>query len=335
MLFSRHTKRRTFIAGLGSTAAWPLAARAQQSNRIRRVGVLMISSECDPEGQARAVVLREALEKLGWTVGRDLAIEYRWGMGDFDRTRAAATAADLVRAAPDVILVSGGPSLALLQQATSTIPIVFMTVSEPVALGFVASLARPGGNLTGFTNLEPTIGAKWLELLKEMAPSVNRVAVMFNTSTIGAQLTRSAETAAQRFAVQLTDAQVRRPADIEATLAAFAGEQHGGLMVAPDGFTQYHRKLVLDLATRYRLPVIYPYRYFVDDGGLMSYGIDIRHQIRQAAGYVDRILRGEKPSDLPVQQPVNFELVINMKTARALGLTVPETLLVRADQVIE
>jgi putative ABC transport system substrate-binding protein len=242
-------KRRTFIAGLGSAAAWPLAARAQQSNRMRRVGLLM-NLEGDPEEQARAVVLRQTLEKLGWTVGRNLAIEYRWGMGDFDRTEAAA--ADLVRAVPDVILATGGPSVASLQQATSTIPIVFMLVSEPVALSFVASLARPGGNITGFTNLEPTIGAKSLELLREMAPRVTRFAVMFNpqTSTIGVQFSRSAENAAKKFGAQLIDAQVRRPVDIEESLAVLAREQHGGLIVAPDLFIPTQRKLVLNLASR-------------------------------------------------------------------------------------
>jgi putative tryptophan/tyrosine transport system substrate-binding protein len=268
-------------------------------------------------------------------VGRNLAIEFRWGMGDFERTGAAA--ADLVEAEPDVILATGGPSVASLQQATSTIPIVFVLVSEPVALGFVASLARPGGHITGFTNLEPTIAAKSLELLREMAPRVIHFAVMFNpqTSTIGAQLTRSAETAAQKFGAHLIDAQVRSPADIEAKLAVLAREQPSGLLVAPDGFTQVHRKLVLDLATRYRLPAIYPYRQFSDEGGLMSYGVDTLHQQRQAASYIDRILRGEKPADLPVQQPNKFELVINLKAAKALGLTIPETLLATADEVIQ
>ena len=215
-------RRRELIVGLGGAVAWPVAARAQQPERMRRVGALMNVAESDPEGQARAALLRETLEKLGWTVGRNLAIDYRWGTGDLERTQAAA--ADLVRSAPDVILATGGPALAQLQQATRTIPIVFLVVSEPVALGFVASLARPGGNITGFTNLESTIGAKLLELLKEMAPRVTRFAVMFNpdTSTIGAQLSRSAETAAQKFAVELVDAEVRQPADIETTIAMLA-----------------------------------------------------------------------------------------------------------------
>jgi ABC-type uncharacterized transport system substrate-binding protein len=328
-------RRREFIARLGGAAAWPVAARAQQVERIRRVGVMMNFSEGDPEGQARIRVLRETLEMLGWTVGRNLAIEYRWSMGDFEPMRAAA--ADLVRAAPDVILATGGPILELLQKATSTIPIVFMIVSEPVTLGFVASLARPGGNITGFTNLEPTIGAKWLELLKEMAPDVRRFAVMFNpdTSTIGARFTQSAASAAQKFGVQVIDAQVRQPADIEAMLALLAREQQGGLMLPPDGFTQTHRQQILYLAARYQLPAIYPYRLFADDGGLMSYGIDTHHQHREAAGYVDRILRGEKAADIPVQQPVKFELVINMKTARSLGLAVPLTLQTAADVLIE
>jgi putative ABC transport system substrate-binding protein len=328
-------KRREFIAGLGSAAVWPLAARAQQGDRVRRIGVLLPAAAIDAVFQTWVGAFLQGLALSGWTVGRNLAIEYRWSMGDFDRMRAGA--ADLVRVAPDVILASGGPIVALLQQSTSTIPIVFTNVSEPVAFGFVASLARPSGNITGFTNLEPTIGAKWLELLKEMAPHVQRVAVMFNpdTSTIAAQLTQSAASAAQKFAVQTIDAHVRRPADIEATLALLAREQHGGLMVAPDGFTQTHRNLILDLAARYQLPAIYPYRFFVADGGLMSYGVDTRHQQREAAGYVDRILRGERPSDLSVQQPVKFELAVNMKTAQALGLAVPLTLQVAADVVIE
>jgi putative tryptophan/tyrosine transport system substrate-binding protein len=328
-------RRREFIAGLGGAVVWPVAARAQQPERMRRVGALMNVAESDPEGQARAALLRETLEKLGWTVGRNLAIDHRWGVGDLEQTQAAA--ADLVRSAPDVILANGGPALAHLRQATRTIPIVFLVVSEPVALGFVASLARPGGNITGFTNLESTIGAKLLELLKEMAPRVTRFAVMFNpdTSTIGAQLSRSAETAAQKFAVELVDAQVRQPADIETTIAMLSRDQHGGLIVAPDSFTQNRRKLVLDLAARHQLPAIYPYRYYAADGGLMSYGVDSIAQYRQAAGYVDRILRGDKPADLPVQQPTKFELVINLKTAKALGLAVPQTLLITADEVIQ
>jgi putative ABC transport system substrate-binding protein len=329
-------RRREFITLFsGAAAAWPFAVRAQQ--RLRRVGVLMNLAESDPESQARVAVLRETFEKFGWAVGRDLTIDYRWGLGDLDIGRTRAAAADLVRSAPDAILVTGGPALAPLQQATRTIPIVFMTVSEPVALGFVASLARPGGNITGFTNIEPTFGAKWLELLKEMAPRATRFAVMFNpdTSTIGARISRSAETAAQKFAVELVDAQVRQPADIETTIAMLAREQRGGLIVAPDGFTQNYRQLVIDLAARHQLPAIYAYRYVTTDGGLMSYGADVLNQYRQAATYVDRILRGEKPADLPVQQPVKFELVINMKTAKALGLTVPLTLQVAADEVIE
>jgi putative ABC transport system substrate-binding protein len=331
-------RRRQFTTLLsGSAAAWPLAARAQQPQRVRRVGVLMNLAESDPEAQARVVVLRETLGKLGWTVDRDLAIDYRWGLGNLDIERTQIAASDLVLSAPDAILATGGPALTPLQQATRTIPIVFMTVSEPVALGFVASLARPGGNITGFTNIEPTFGAKWLELLREMAPRVTRFAVMFNpdTSTIGARISQSAETAAQKFAVELVGARVRQPADVAMAIEMLAREQRGGLIVAPDGFTQNHRKLILDLAARHQLPAIYAYRYFAADGGLMSYGADVLNQFRQAAGYLDRILRGEKPADLPVQQPVKFELVINMKTAKALGLIVPLTLQVAADEVIE
>jgi putative ABC transport system substrate-binding protein len=328
--------RRDVITLLsGAAAAWPMAARAQQPNSMRRLGVFMNLSEADPEGQVRVAVLRQALENLGWTVGANLAIDYSWGISDDERTRVAV--ADLVRSAPDVILANGGPSIPPLLQRTQTIPIVFTLVSEPVALGFVASLARPGGNVTGFTNLEPTVGSKWLELLKETASRITRVAVMFNpeTSTIGAQIFELTKPAAQRFAMELVEAQVRQPSDIEATTAALAREQRGGLIVAPDSFTQYHRKLVLDLAVRRELPAIYPYRYYADEGGLMSYGVDTHYQYRQAAEYIDRILRGAKPADLPVMQPTKFELVINLKSAKAIGLTVPPSLIAIADEVIE
>src|SRR5262249_51585742 len=267
------------------------------------------------------------LAKLGWTIGRNLQIDYRWAAGDVERTRVAT--AELLRLAPNVILAIASPSVRSVQQAAPTIPIVFIGVSEPIAQGFVQSLSHPGGNVTGFTNLEWGFGAKWGQLLKEIAPHLSRVAIVFNSDTAPyvASFVQSVETAAQELAVEPVMAAVRQPADIDATMHMLAREQGGGLILPPDIFTTTHRKLVVELAARYGLPTIYPFRFFPVDGGLMSYGIDIPNLFRLAAGYIDRILKGERPADLPVQQPTKNEFAIHLKTAKALGLEVPPTLL--------
>jgi len=328
--------RRAFITLLGGAAVtWPLAARAQQPERMRRIGVLMALFEDDPDSRPRVEAFQQGLEKLGWTLGRNVRIDYRWARGDLEGTRAAV--AELMRLPLDVILAEGTPNLRLLRQGTSSIPIVFTVVSEPVAAGFVASLAHPGGNITGFTNLEPSMGEKWLELLKEISPRVSRVALVFNPDTIPVsfQSSRSAQAAADKFGVEVVVAGVRDLAQIEPVVTRVGREQDGGLILPPDVFTAVHRKLIIELAARHRLPAVYSFRFFAADGGLISYGVDLVHQFRLAGAYVGRILRGEKPADLPVQQPTKFELVINLKTARALGLEVPPTLLARADEVIE
>jgi putative ABC transport system substrate-binding protein len=329
-------KRREFISLLGgAAAAWPLAARAQQSDRVRRIGVLMNTSDSDPESQVRIAAFQQGMEKLGWTIGRNIQIDYRWGIGDVERTRAAA--AELLRLAPDVILSNATTATAVLQQATRTIPIVFVVVSEPVALGFVESLARPGGNMTGFAYLEPSLGAKWLELLKEIAPRITRVAIIYNPKTApnAALFSRSAEMAAKRFAIDPITISLDEASGIEPIMTSVGREPGHGLIFPPDTFSTVHRKLIVELAARHQLPAIYFQRPFTSEGGLVSYGADIPDLFRRAASYLDRILRGEKPADLPVQQPTKFELVINLKTAKALGLDVPPMLLALADEVIE
>jgi putative ABC transport system substrate-binding protein len=329
-------RRREFITLLGGAAvSWPLAASAQQPERMRRIGVLMFYAESDREGQKRVAALREELQNLGWEEGRNIRIEYHWYMGDVEKARASA--AELVRLAPDVIVSNGAAGLERLQQATRTIPIVFTLIGEPVVRGFVQSLAHPGGNITGFTNLEASTAAKWMELIKEIAPSVKRVAIIYNpaTSPFAILFARSAEVAAHTLALEPVSGVVHSPAEIEATIKTLATDPGAGLIVIPDGFAQTHRKLIIELAARYNLPAVYPFRFFPNDGGLVSYGVEPLGVFRQTAAYVDRILRGAKPADLPVQQPTKFELVINLKTAKSLGITVPPTLLVRADEVIE
>jgi ABC-type uncharacterized transport system substrate-binding protein len=327
-------RRREFITLLGGVAASPLAARAQQPERMRRVGVLMLYAGNDREGQIRTAAFRKALENLGWTLGHNLQIDYHWGVGDNDWIRSAA--AELLRFAPDVIVANGGSAMRPAQQATRTVPIIFIGGADPVADGFVQSLAHPGGNLTGFTVLETSIGAKLLELLKEIASTVVRVAVLINpASPSSLRLFDSAATAAQKFGVEVVAVPVRESADIEAALMQIGREPGHGMIVPPDPSTNTHRKLIVELAAHYRLPTVYALRAATAEGGLISYGVDIPDLFRQAAGYVDRVLRGAKPADLPVQQPTKFELVINLKTARALGLEVPPTLLATADEVIE
>ena len=326
--------RRKFLATLGGAAAWPLAARAQQAERMRRVAFLHPYAENDPEVLARVVAFRQGLEALGWTENRNIQIEHRYSGGDLGQIQAYAT--ELVRSAPDLIVGSGTPITAALQRVTDTIPIVFNVVNDPVGQGFVATLSHPGSNITGFTFIDFRLIGTWLEMLKEVAPHITRVAVLFNPEQIPqAGMLRAVEAVAPSVGVQLMAAAVRDAAEIERAIDQFALEPSGGLIVLPSGATIVHRDLIIALAARYRLPAAYQYRQFVTGGGLMSYGNDLADQYRQAASYVDRILRGEKPGDLPVQQPTKFELIINLKTAKALGLTIPPSLLALADEVIE
>jgi putative ABC transport system substrate-binding protein len=328
-------RRREFITLLGgAAAAWPLAARAQQPEPMRRIGVLTNLSAGDAEDQARNAAFLQALQELGWTVGRNVRIDYRWTGGDRDRNRNDA--AELVALAPDVILATGNPALAPLQEATRTVPIVFVQMTDPVAAGAVESLARPGGNATGFTTMEYGASGKWLELLKQIAPSVTRVAVLRDQATAsGIGQLAAIQSVAPSFGVELRPIGVRDAGEIERAVAAFARDLNGGLIVTLSGGAIVHRELIITLAARYRLPAVYGQHIFVTGGGLISYGHDTIDPYRRAAGYVDRILKGDKPADLPVQAPTKFELVINLKAAKAIGLTVPPSLLARANEVIE
>jgi putative tryptophan/tyrosine transport system substrate-binding protein len=327
-------RRREFLTLLGGAAAWPLSAHAQQRERMRRIGVLMNLGSDDAEGQARNAAFLQGLQELGWTVGRNVRIEYRWGAGDAELFRRHAS--ELVALAPDVILASGGAVVPSLLQATRTVPIVFTGTPDPVGAGFVESLARPGGNATGFTNYEYGISGKWLELLKEIAPGTTRAAVIRDPAiAAGVGLWGALQTAAPSLGVELRPLGVRDAGEIERAITAFARSPNGGLIVTGSTLASVHRDLIVTLAARHRLPTVYFARYFVVGGGLISYGPGLIDQYRDAAGYVDRILKGEKPADLPVQAPTKYELLINVKTAKALGLTVPDTLLARADEVIE
>ena len=325
-------QRREFITLVGgAAAAWPLAGHAQQSEQIRRIGVLIPFAKDNTEGQARIAAFLQELQRLGWSVGRNLQIEYRWETGDLRKA-----AMELVTLSPDVILASTTPAVTALQQATRTVPIVFAQVADPVSAGFVASLARPGGNITGFTNIEYDIGAKWLELLKEIAPNVTRVGVIrdpTNTASIGQFA--ATQSVARSFGVEVTPLGGRDAKDIEHTVTEFARRSDCGLISVATPLMLNNRGLIFALAARHRLPAIYPFRFYVTEGGLISYGPDSIDPHRQAAGYVDRILKGEKPAELPVQGATKFELVINLKTAKALGLTIPPSVLARADTVIE
>ena len=328
-------RRRQFIGLLGgAAAAWPLAARAQQGERMRRIGVLTNLVADDPEAQARVGAFLQGLQELGWAVGRNMRIEYRWGAGDADRTRGYA--AELVALAPDVILTSGASALAPLLQATRSVPVVFAQVPDPVGAGFVNSLARPGGNTTGFITYEYGLSGKWLELLTQIAPSVTRAAVIRDPAvSAGTGQWGAIQAVAPSVRVLVSPVNVRDAGEIERDVAAFAHGSNSGLIVTASALAIRHRNLIVTLAARHRLPAVYYQRGFVTGGGLISYGPDFIDQYRRAAGYVDRILKGEKPSDLPVQAPTKYELVINLKTAKALGLDVPATLLARADEVIE
>jgi putative ABC transport system substrate-binding protein len=327
-------RRRAFIAGLGAATAWPLASRAQPSGQMRRVAVVIPLAADDPEGQPRIAAFRQALQQLGWTDGRNVQIDVRWGASDPDRSRKYA--AELAALAPDVIFATGNSAVAPLLQATRTVPIVFAIVPDPVGAGFVDSLARPGGNATGFSQFEYGIGAKWLELLKEVAPRVTRVAVIRDPAlAAGIGQFSAIQSVAPSFGVEVTPVNVRDAGEIERAITAFARSGNGGLIVTASALSMVHRDLTTTLANQHKLPVVYWQRAYVTEGGLISYGPDSIDQYRRGAGYVDRILRGEKPADLPVQAPTKYELIINLKTAKALGLTIAQSVLARADEVIE
>jgi putative tryptophan/tyrosine transport system substrate-binding protein len=322
--------RRHFLTLLGGAAAWPLAARGQNVG-MRRVIVLMGTAD-DAEAKDRAVALQEGLQKLRWTVGRDLQINYLFAAGSAERLLAYADEA--VASKPDILLAQTNPAVKALQNVTRTLPIVFLQVSDPVGAGFVGSLAHPGGNITGFTNFEAEIGGKWLQRLKDIAPAVENVGFVFNPETSAhTEFVRAAEKASGALNVKIVPLAVHKVEEIDSAITGFASVPNGGMIVSPHPITR--GKLIIDLASRYRLPTIYPFDFHVRDGGLVSYGVDQVNQFRSAATYVDRILKGEKPADLPVQEPVKYELVINLKTANALGLNVPPTLLAIADRVIE
>ena len=327
-------RKRDFICLLGGTAAWPLVARAQQSEGIRRIGVLMSVAANDPEGKARFAAFEQGLQQLGWVDGRNLRIEIRWSGGKSDDARKYA--AELIALKPDVILASGGAIVGPLLQATRTVPIVFTQTPDPVAAGFVASLARPGGNATGFTQVEYGMAAKWLELLKEIAPSVTRAAILRDPAVpegIG-QFT-VIQSVAPALKVVVSPIDIRNAGEIERALTEFARSDNGGLILTSSALANVQRDLIISLAAKFRLPAVYSFRFFASAGGLAAYGSDSIDPHRRAAGYIDRILKGEAPADMPVQAPTKYELAINLKTAKTLGLTIPPSLLSRADELIE
>ena len=325
-------RRREFIAGIAASAAWPLAARAQE--KVRRVGVLLPATADDAEFQARLGAFQQGLGKLGWEIGRNVRIDSRWATTN--AVEIQRHAAELAALAPDVILVSSSPALAALQHATRTVPIVFVTVIDPVGSGFVDSLARPGGNTTGFLLFEYSLSGKWLELLKQIAPNVTRAAVFRDTGNPSGNAQFGAiQAVAPSLGIEVSPINMRDASEIERAVAAFARSANGGLIVTGSASATLHRNLIIELAARGKVPAVYYARYFVLAGGLISYGPDFADQFRRAAGYVDRVLKGEKPADLPVQAPTKYQLVINLKTAKALGLTVPDKLLALADEVIE
>jgi putative ABC transport system substrate-binding protein len=331
-------RRRDVIALLGGTAvAWPLAARAQQAERMRRIGLLLGVAESDPQGQAGLAVFISALQELGWTDGRNVQFDYRWAAADVDRMQTFAK--ELVDLQPSLIVGQTTQVVTALQRETKAIPIVFVLVSDPVGSGLVASLPRPGGNTTGFVNIEASLGGKWIELLKELVPRLRRASLIFNpdTATYSAYYLPPFETAARAHGIEPIAAPVRNDADIERTIADLGNAPTAGLIAMPDSFTgtRHNLELILSLTARYRVPTVYPYRFMVDAGGLISYGIDNVDLFRRAATYVDRILKGTSPADLPVQLPSKFELVVNLKTAKTLGIELPATVLTLADEVIE
>jgi len=328
------SSRRKFIALIGGAAAWPLAARAQQGEPMRRIGALMSTAADDPEGQARIAAFQQGLQQFGWTIGRNVRIDSRWPVGDSERTRRYA--AELVALAPDVILATGSAAAAPLLQATRTVPVVFVIVPDPVGAGFVNSLARPGGNATGFIQFEYGISGKWLELLKQIAPGVTRAAILRDPAiSAGIGQFGAIQAVAPSLGVEASPINVRAADEIERAVADFARAPNGGLIITGSALAIFHRHLIIALAAKHRLPAVYFQRTLVADGGLISYGADVLDQYRRAASYVARILKGEKPADLPVQTPTKYELVINLKTAKALSLEIPSSVLARTDEVIE
>ncbi len=328
-------RRREFIGALvgGAAAAWPLKAQAQQPERRARIGVMFAFSANDPEAKPFVAALKKGLQDLGWIEGRNIEFDFRWPAADPDRTRAYAT--DLVGTKPSVILVNSTLGTATLRQETPTVPVVFVDIADPIRSGLVASLAAPGTNLTGFTNFEATMGAKWLQLLRDVAPDRTRAGLLFNPNTHSGQYFRMIETTAPSLGMESFQLPVQDAAGIERAITSLGRDVNAGLIVLPDIFHFAHRDLIVALAAQHRLPAVYPFRYFVTAGGLICYGIDQADLYLRAASYVDRILKGSKPADLPIQQPTKFQLVINLKAAKAIGLTIPETFLLHADEVIE
>jgi putative ABC transport system substrate-binding protein len=326
-------RRREFLGGLGGAAVWPLSARAQQSEWMRRIGVLQPQRESDREAQSWVGAFRDRLAALGWKEGENVRIDVRWASGDRGHFRKYA--AELANLKPDVIFCMSTPTVRALQQATRSVPIVFVNANDPVGGGFVASLARPDGNITGFIAFEPAMGGKWLEVLKEIHPGIARVALIYNPQTHTGQYFHSIEEAARLLRIEAVRVAFGHAAALERGITDFAGGAHGGMLVLPDSSTRVHRDLIVKLAAQHRLPAVYSYRLFITAGGLAYYGTETTEQFRKAADYVDRIFKGATPAELPVQAPTKFELVINLKTARVLGITVPATLLARAEEVIE
>jgi putative ABC transport system substrate-binding protein len=330
-------RRREFITLFGAATTWPVAARAQQSNQVRRIGLLMLVAETDPQAHAERTALTKELQRLGWIEGQNIQIDQRWANGDMKRLQALAS--ELLELKPDLVVAQGSAALAALRQATPTLPIIFASVTDPVGQGFVESLARPGGNITGFAMFEVSMGEKWLDLLKKLTPSIERVAVLSNPVTSTAPFVKlyfdSINAAAPRFGIKLFSMNIDDKTDLERKLSDLAREPNSGLIVLLDAFTYVNHDFIVDQVARYRIPAVYTVSFFPEAGGLASYGVDLADHFGQAATYVDRIFKGTKPADLPVQQPTKFKLVINLKTAKGLGITVPQSLLLTADEVIE